>query len=66
MINNILKAGKIRNFFSRNFKFSGNQHLHDTSRKKGIAICSSQNNIAFMLYKSFGKPKLNVTNSLGF
>jgi hypothetical protein len=51
---------------SQNSKFSGNQHLHDTSRNKGMAIYSSQNNIEFMLYKSFGKPKLNVANSLSF
>lgn len=66
MINTISKVARIKNDFSQNSKFSGNHYLLDTSRRKGIAIYSSQNNIDFMLYISFGKPKLNVANSLGF
>jgi len=66
MENNIHKYLEIESDHSRNSKFSGNQHLLYAIRKKCIAIYSSQNIIDFMLYISFGKPKLNVANSLGF
>jgi hypothetical protein len=66
MVNHNHKYFEIELFVSQNFKFSGNQYLLDAVRNRDIAIFSSQNNIGFMLYKSFGNKKLNVANSLEF